>query len=534
MDVIKVPLLDTGSFTGLTKLYLSEDPKLKPFYNTYFNLENFDVAVEERKKFETNRTVLAEELYEQHKNYFSTFPQLKHTIELIKEKNTFTITTGHQICLATGPLYFIYKIASAINLCQKLKAKYPLCNFVPVYWMATEDHDFEEINHIHLFGKKISWDLSSGGATGRISTAEINPFIEEIRTALGDKINLGDGIENILKAYETSPDLSEATRSVVLNLFGDKGLLVLDADSKKLKHVFKEIIQQDIFQKISFSMVSKTMQQLIDQNLIKEEKIQVKPREINFFYLIDNLRKRIVLEGTTYKVIDTSIEFSEAELRDEIDQFPERFSPNVIMRPVYQESILPNLTYIGGAGELAYWFELKAVFDAHAVYFPMLALRNSFLWIDKKQADKLNQLGIEIKELFNTTENLIAKLLQYSGLEEVSFTHEKETINAILDQLKLKILSIDPTLTASADAERQKLLKSIEMLEQKTIKAQKLKFETHINQLKKIKENLFPDGALQERHENIMWLYIKFGNDVINKLVTLAEVDAKDFTLITA
>jgi uncharacterized protein YllA (UPF0747 family) len=240
------------------------------------------------------------------------------------------------------------------------------------------------------------------------------------------------------------------------------------------------------------------------------------------------------LEDGIYHVLETDITFTEAALLNEIDSFPERFSPNVIMRPVYQECILPNIVYIGGAGELSYWFELKATFDNHGIFFPMLALRNSFLWLDQKQGEKLHQLGISNNEIFDSIEILIAKFLKNIGAEELQFKEEQVMVNQLFEQLKTKVSAIDITLAKTAEAEKHKLLKSLEMLEQKTIKAQKNKHEISINQLKKIKESLFPEGGLQERYENILWLNMKFGNEVINLLIELADLESKAFVIISA
>jgi bacillithiol biosynthesis cysteine-adding enzyme BshC len=533
MNITKIPLLATGYFSGLTKAYLSRNEVLKSFYNHHFNTQNFEAIIDERKKHKVNRVNLYTALHQQHAAFYKDFSNLEATVNSIKEDTTFTITTGHQICLASGPLYFIYKIASAINLCQQLKEKYPQYNFVPLYWMATEDHDFEEINHIHLFNKKITWNKDAVGATGRISTEGIQYFLNEIKEIIGDKSVNNEAIEIILNCYQNYSNLAEATRAMVLKLFGDRGLLVLDADNHLLKSEFKEIIKKDILHQISYQEVSKSIHELVVLNLIKEDKIQVKPREINFFYLKDNFRKRLVKLGKTYSVIDTDIVFSELELITEIDKFPERFSPNVIMRPIYQESILPNLVYIGGAGELSYWFELKAAFDKHQCFFPSLALRNSFLFIDQKQSEKLSHLGIEPKELFETTEVLIEKVLKNTGVKEMSFANEIELANSLFDGLKTKVMGIEATLGATADAERHKLIKSIELLEQKISKAQKLKYETLINQLKKIKESLFPNGTLQERYDNIIWLQHKFGNQVIDELINHAHLESDSFTILS-
>lgn len=534
MKVNKIPLLNTGYFSGLTKAYLCKDDKLSSFYNHYFDLNNFDAAIEERQNFEIDRNSLHQVLQKQHQSFFNAFSHLESSIELIKDKNTFTITTGHQICLATGPLYFIYKIASAINLSRKLKEKYPQYNFIPVYWMATEDHDFSEINHIHLFNKKISWDKETADATGRITTNGIETFLNEIKDILGEKAGSVNYFETVVAAYNNQTNLANATRDLVLHLFGDQGIVVLDADDAQLKSRFKEIIKNDIIGQVSHKAVSNTIEHLVKANLIKEEKIQVKPRPINFFYLKDGYRKRITSTENSYHVLDTEITFTEKELLNEIDQFPERFSPNVIMRPVYQECILPNLVYIGGAGELSYWFELKACFDAHQTFFPMLALRNSFLWIDLKQAEKLNQLGISIAEIFNNVDDLTLAYLKRIGVDETNFDSELNELNQIIDQIKIKVTNIEATLSATVEGERQKLQKSIEILVQKTAKAQKQKHDISINQIKKLKENLFPEGGLQERYENILWLNMKFGNEIINQLINHANTEAQEIVIFTA
>ena len=533
MKVNHIPLLETGYFSGLTKAYLSNEHSLKPFYNHYFNLSDFELTIQERRQFEVNRNDLFEVLKQQHAPFYQQFSYLESTVESIKENQTFTITTGHQICLATGPLYFIYKIASAIKLSCNLKALYPQYNFVPLYWMATEDHDFEEIKSIHLFNKKISWDVENNGATGRIKTEGIQSFINQIKEILGDKINVSSFSEVIFNAYENNTSLAEATREMVLNLFSNEGLLVLDADNALLKNSFKEIIKQDIVGQVSYKAVTKSIEELVSSHLIKEEKIQVKPRAINFFYLKDNFRKRITFENNLYYVLDTDILFTEAQLMAEIEQFPDRFSPNVIMRPLYQEHILPNLAYIGGAGELSYWFELKKAFEAHHTFFPSLVLRNSFLWLDKKQAEKLHQFGFTEQNVFEPTEMLIEKVLTRTGMEEIQFQQEKIMAEKLFDQLKTSLKSVDTTLGASADGEKHKLLKSIELLEQKANKAQKMKHETLINQVKKIKENLFPNNGLQERHENVLWLNAKIGAELIKKIITLTNLERIDFIIVT-
>jgi bacillithiol biosynthesis cysteine-adding enzyme BshC len=527
MQVSEIPLLETGYIGGLTRLYLQENEALRNFYSYPFSFKGLEQAIKNRQQHEPDRQLLYEVLHAQHKPYFHDFPALSQSVERLLKHTTFTITTGHQLCTATGPLYVIYKIASVINLCKKMASRHPSYSFVPVFWMASEDHDFEEINHINLFNKKITWQTTEQGSTGRLPTKDSLPFFHSLREILGPLINDTELFEMIERAYLNNTSLANASREMILHLFAGEDLLVLDADDQQLKNSFKQVIKNDIAEKISFHQVSQTIDNMVASGLVKEEKIQVKPREINFFYLKDQLRKRIVWEHHQYKVMETDIVFDEAALHQEINQFPERFSPNVVMRPVYQEFILPNICYVGGAGELSYWFELKSSFEAHQVFFPVLALRKSFLWIDRKQADKLSSLQISSEELFRPAEELVQKILHNAGVTALDLENEKALAHTLFEALKHKISAIDVTLEASAGVEYQKLLKSIEMLEHKAEKAQKNKHEISINQLKKIKETLFPEGGLQERYDNILWLNAKFGKGLIQQIISLSDIEAQ-------
>ena len=523
MKISSIPYAQTGYFSSLVHQFLNNDKKLSPFINEPFTHQGIENALKERAAKKLDRTVLHQVLSEQHKNYSKEHNRVAENIELLKLENTFTITTGHQICLASGPLYFIYKLASAINLCQQLAAKYPQYNFVPIYWMATEDHDFEEINHIHLFNKKVEWLSSESGATGKISTTGIESFFTEIEQLLGEKAAVLPFYKQFKLNYTQHATLAEATRAMVMGLFGSYGLLTIDADNAELKHLFKSIIVDDITQQHSFNLVEQTSVKMTEQLGIPADKIQVKPRPINFFYLENQSRKRIVKEHNKYQVLNTEITFTEEALKAEINQHPERFSPNVIMRPVYQECILPNLAYIGGGGELAYWFELKEVFDYYKVFYPILILRNSFLWMDKKQVKQLHQFNLEVADVFKPLEQLIEKIMQHLGVEVIDLEKQVTELNAVYEQIKKLATTIDSTLVASADAAKTKAKKGIEHLTAKLNKAQKAKHEVAINQIKRIKENLFPHNGLQERYDNILWLQSKFGNDVIDELVKAAN-----------
>ncbi len=511
----KIPYTQTTYFSKLILDYISGDATLKNFYSADPKIDSFAKAIENKAKQPINRKLLVEVIEQQYKNSNCELPALN--CQLLLNENTFTVTTGHQLCLFTGPLYFIYKIISTINLAAQLKQQFPDSNFVPIYWMASEDHDFAEVNHIHLFGKKIEWNpdnVSASIPVGKISTQTMAPLLEELKPIFGESEHAKHLISLFERAYSNSKNLSDATRIVVHELFGAYGLVVLDADNKALKSEFLEIMLDDLKNQSNQSIVTESIQQLET----KGYKAQVNPREINCFYMNETFRERIIVEEDSYKINNTDLVFSQTEIENELRNFPERFSPNVVLRPLYQEKILPNLAYIGGGGELAYWLEYKAMFEFHKIQFPILFLRNSVLWLDAVSADKWKKFGFTDKDLFHTSDELIKSFLEMNASDDMNLSEEKDALKILFERVSIKAQKKDATLKAPAEAELQKVLASLSNLENKMLKAEKQKQETSINQIKKIKEKQFPEGQLQERYENFSNFYLKYGEDFISVL----------------
>lgn len=494
MRLEKIPLGETGNnFSPVFLDYLEANPSLSPFYNEAPHLENFGSRIRSRKFPDAARNTLYEALSEQYRG-INPSPQLSRHLALLKEKNTFTVTTGHQLNIFSGPLYFIYKIVTVINCCKKLKAQYPGYHFVPVYWMASEDHDFEEINHFTLFGKVHTWKTEQKGAVGRFSPKSIARILEE----MPEKPELFE------KAYLKHDTLADATRYFVNELFGEYGLVVVDGDNKRLKSAFAGIIKEDILHQTSNPLVEKTSGLLSEMGY----KTPVHPREINFFYLKEGLRERIIKEGDLFKIHNTGITFSATEIVREVEEHPERFSPNVVLRPVYQEKILPNLAYIGGPAEVAYWLQFKAVFDHFQIPFPIVMPRNFALIINKTVARKFHKLGISLSDIFMDRQALKNKFIAAHAENGITLEKEKEAIAAVFDGMKKKAGKIDKSLTGFIGSEESKSLKSVDNIARRLKKSEEQKHQTALQQLENMKEKLFPGGRLQERTENFLNFYI--------------------------
>ncbi|WP_343486790.1 bacillithiol biosynthesis cysteine-adding enzyme BshC [Allomuricauda sp. d1] len=531
MEVDCIPFRDTGYFSDLICDYLDEHIALKSFYNRFPNLENFEGQIAEKiQNFDHgHRNVLVEVLQHQYSST-NTSKKTAANIRSLKEQNTFTVVTGHQLNLFTGPIYFLYKIISTINLTKQLKKKYPEHEFVPVFWMATEDHDFDEINYFNRNGKKIQWNKQALGAVGRLDTEGLDEVFQVISAEFGN-IENGKRLSALFeKAYLGHKTLAEATRYLANELFGTHGLVILDADEAKLKRLLIPFMKEDVFEKIPYKEVSKSIDDL--SSVAETYPIQVNPREINYFYLKDGLRERIIEKDGKFYVNDTEFEFSKHELEKEMDAHPERFSPNVIARPLYQEVILPNLCYIGGGGELAYWLELKSYFSALDVTFPMLLLRNSALVMTKKQAEKVKKLDLTISDLFCEQNQLINKKIRKISNIDIDFAPQKKHLEEQFEALYELAEQTDKSFLGAVKAQEVKQKKGLDKLEKRLLKAQKRKLKDHVTRLTALQNELFPNQSLQERQLNFSALYLEYGEDLISNLINALAPLKNEFLIL--
>jgi len=523
-----IPFQKTGYFSRTICDYLDRSDSIAPFYNNFPDLDGFKKQLEEKRGSfqEELRSVLVDALKNQYQNV-TTSESVKENIQLLQKENTFTVTTGHQLNLFTGPLYFLYKIVSAINLAKQLKTKFPKDNFVPIYWMATEDHDFEEIQYFNFKGKKINWNKECAGAVGRTSTKSIEYVFEEFSVLVGNSMNAKKLKDLFIKSYVEHDSLTEATRYLANELFKAYGLVIVDGDDIDLKRQFLPFVKEELYKNVSFKAVSKTITALGENY-----KIQVNPREINLFYLSEGLRERIVFENDVFKIHNTEIEFSRDELEYELQLHPERFSPNVIMRPLYQEVILPNLCYIGGGGELAYWFELKSYFEAVKVPFPILLLRNSVLLISDKQQQKLEKLNITREELFLKQLDLVSKKIKEVSTLKVDFSEQRLFLEKQFSELEKIAVQTDKSFIGAVKAQQKKQLNGLDNLEKRLLKAEKRKHQELTEQIEVLQDQLFPNQSLEERQRNFSDYYLEYGEKLIPKLIESLDPLKGEFSIL--
>jgi len=523
----------TQQFSRLVLDYLEHDESLRPFFNRPSDLNQVSAQILEKSSNYSleSRNRLVEVLDAQYSEFslkVKRLERLRTQIRSLSSAETFTVTTGHQLNLFTGPLYFLYKIFGAINLAEQYAEKNPGHHFVPIFWMASEDHDFEEISHFRTLDHQINWNKKAQGPVGRLRCSEMDEVIETLKQHWGGSDLGRTMLELFVSVYTPNSSLAEATRKLVHEIFKDYDLLVIDGDDPKLKTGFTPIIRLELEKGLCHKAIEFSTQNLVAAGYHK----QVHPREINLFYCDDGLRERIVATDDGFAIDNTDLVFSKQEFLSLLDQRPELCSPNALLRPLYQECVLPNLAYIGGGAEVAYWLQLKECFDRCDLTYPMVYLRNSVSLIPAKILKKLNRLNLEMSDLFLPIDEMSKTYIRRNGDIEIDFTPQKSHLKKQFSHLYDLAKQTDASFLGAVGAQEQKQLKGLDRLEKRLIRAEKRKHAEAIKRLTEMRQWLFPDGVLQERKENMSWGYWHIGSEFLTQLKTHIDPSDHRFTLL--
>lgn len=525
LRIEKVPFDEINSLSFKDKFYQQNPEKLKHFIQFTPDLDGLKDAIEVRKnRFPVDRKLLVKVLQDHYTKSDPTDLQTQN-IKDLQEENTFTIVTAHQPSLLGGPAYYFYKIYSTINLCRQLSKKFNDCKFVPIFISGSEDHDFDEVKSIFLYNKSIEWQNESKGPVGRFATAGLEEVINNVQAILGHN----DHVKDIISIFETSLQNANTYNDFVFSwlnkFFGAYGLIVLNMDDSRFKNAFAPFIKKEILERKSIHLVQKTQDELSALGY----RPQAFARDINLFYMLDGLRERIYFENNHYHVNHTELVFSEAEMMQLIDKVPERFSPNVIMRPIFQEYLLPNIAYVGGGGEIAYWLERKSQFEYFGVFFPALIRRNSLMMMTKAVQKTMDKPGISLHLLLKDENKMITEYLEHVAEADFHLANEIEKVNQVFTSISERAKIIDPTLAPYVLSEGHKVIKNIEGIEARLKKSIKTKEETAINQLKNIRQKLFPENNLQERRESMLQYISVEGMSLQDELIAICDPLEKNF-----
>lgn len=450
------------------------------------NWDGLKAAAQNRRFSQEQRSILKHVLLEQYKG-IKLSAKLKENIEALSDEKTFTVTTGHQVCFLGGPLYFVIKLASVVKLAQQLQEQLPENKIVPVFWMATEDHDFEEANHVFVQNQKFSYSSDRAGAVGRIDSKYTKEAFDALK-AVHPELEMSSFLLELEKAYLQSSSIAEATRKMANAWFGSQGLVCIDADHADFKKSFSGILERELKESFSISKLEEANEELGKLGMAP----QIQGREINLFYLSDNERSRIERSGDKYKVSDR--EFSYEELISE----PVKLSPNVVLRPLYQEFILPNLAYVGGPAELKYWLQLTHIFKAVDVDYPVLVHRDNFMFLKDESYQFLVENGLGIDVLWKNFDEIEKFWVDKRFSKDEEWLMWKKDFVVRFEELSNRE-SFGNRTKAYIPAGKRKFEKILEQLEKRIYRDHKFEVESELRKWHEIKEEVFPLGTFQER-----------------------------------
>lgn len=440
---------------------------------------SWKAIIHKRLTFPCNRELLVNKLLEQ--NQFHSSEKTKNEILLLKNSNCFTIATGHQLCYGTGPLYVIYKALSVIELCKKLNQQYTDYHFVPIFWLATEDHDFLEVNHFYLdYQTKVEYYGKFEGAVGK---HKIEPAL--VQDSLW-----------VTEPYKKHTHWKVAFQFLLNTILQEESLIFLDGDDSELKKSFSTYFKKEIIEKPTLKNVLKTNDLLRNKNI----KTQWKVSDINLFYLTENTREKILVKNGEYYIGNEKVSLD--WLIKEVEEQPERFSPSAGFRPLYQEFLIPNLAYVGGWGEIRYWLQLKSNFEEFQIFYPLLLPRFSYTFIPETIKNSVKYWGFEPEFLLKNLKEIqrtIAK--KYYNFED--FKNHFYRIYQNISDLQEEVKKLSESLVYSLETQKYYWNKIYLQLENKLIRIIQNQNPKEFFEIYRLKEQVQPEGFIQERTLNI-------------------------------
>ena len=517
---------------GNTKLfldYLYDFEKLKGFYKYNFRdkeqfIAKFKQLSESPKEF---RNELSTIINNQYKSFDPSSKTLKN-ISLLKNKETVAVVTGQQLGILGGPLYTFYKIITAIKLCSHLSERYDNYHFVPVFWLEGDDHDFEEVRSINVLNDnneliKISYndeateEEQNRGSIGHLKLKEsIGQFLKDYENQLRNTEFKNPIMENLKSFYTEEKTFKEPFKELLFWLFDQYGLVIFDPQDVKVKELLKPVFKKEIndFRNHTEKLVN------ISASLEELYHAQVKIRPINLFYNYDEGRYVIEPIENEFRLKGKRKKFNLEELINLIEAEPEKFSPNVLLRPICQDFLFPTGFYISGPSEVAYFAQILPLYEFYDIDPAIIYPRSSVTILEKTLKSVLEKYGLSVKDIFtdpNKLKNQIINNVSDKNLEEI-FKETKNQIDLAFDNLKEKLFELDKTMGDVTSKYRLKVLGYVDELKEKAAEAQKKRYEITLRQIDKASANLFPDMNLQERELSFFHYANKYGVDVLKKI----------------
>lgn len=536
IDYRQIPV-SAGGFSELFFDYVYEFTEVHKFYRYDFrNSHSYQTILEKLTGQPVDRATLTRVLTDQNTLFGSPQKTFEH-IALLERPTTFAVVTGQQVGLFGGPLYTVFKTITTIKLAERLKTRFPECDFVPVFWVEGEDHDFAEMNNTAVFdteSKAARIEYLPGGQMpernlGAIGELKFDESLEQTYAVLESYLQKSEFTDELLKklreCYAPGKSFNEAFTAWMNYLFEDYGLVFISSNHPDLKRLLSPLFLKEIAE------FPGTSQLVIDTSAELEGRYhaQVKPKSVNLFmfhkggrYLIEPRENDFSLKGTRHFL-------QRDELLAIAQNSPELLSPNVILRPLAQDTLLPTAAYVAGPSEVAYHAQLGPVYDRFGITQPIVYPRASGSFIEERLERSMERYNLELAAFFDDTDRIIVTVLEQIAevnVEEI-FASTNRLVHDALNELKFGLKEIDQTLLGALEGMKSKIDGNLDVLKEKTFAAQKRRNDVAIRQIEKAANSLLPNGNLQEREINVIYYMNKYGPDLVKWLT--AELDITGF-----
>ncbi|MCX7919832.1 MAG: bacillithiol biosynthesis cysteine-adding enzyme BshC [bacterium] len=511
--------------------YLAQSNELAAFYTAYPTEIAYPTVLAKIQATQYPRNELVEILIEQNQSFGA--PELTvQNIKQLENHTTVAIVTGQQVGLFGGPLYTVYKILTAIRLAQSLKEQYSIPT-VPMFWLAADDHDFSEINHITIldkFNHVVTLEYTSQNPTSTQSAGymvfdqQINEVIAQLESSLFDTEFKSAVFTRLRDCYQPGKNFATAFGQWMTRLFGNYGLVFVNPTDARIRRLASPLYKKEIAEQANVKQAIRvTTNALLEKGYHRQ--VAVQEDKTNLFIDYSGTRHPIRIEGERYVFPGTNMKYTAAELIDLIDQCPERFSPNVLLRPIIEDALIPTLAYIAGPNELAYYAQCKGLYEVFGIQMPIVVPRVSITMVEKKIADVLDKYHIELGLIFENAEKTISDTLNQSLPQAIDFelNRLKEQIERQFQQLNETVTQWEPSMKEAIMNSRNSVLHQVRNLEQKIGLAHRKKSETVREQLKKLVNHILPNRDLQERTFNIIPYLIKYNVEFIDRLYSTID-----------
>lgn len=524
-----------GPFSKLFVDYITDYQRVRQFYGGNPQDSNdWRLLLKQVCARVINRSALTQILSRQNRDYHCGVKSLAN-IDLLRDDNCVAVVTGQQVGIFTGPMYTIYKAITAVKLADKLSKDFPEYKFVPIFWLAGEDHDFEEVSSVSLFnpaGELVRFEYNtekkeSDANRGAVGEIEFDENIEQLFKSVEEALLPTEFKPKVLDlfktAYQKGMTFNKAFVHLMNVLLEDSGLIFLNSNDAEVKQLLLPVFRRELAE------TPRSCQLVIDQSAILERQYhaQVKPRSINLFLFHEKGRYSIEPHPNGYFLKGTRQHFTKDELDALLTQKPEMFSPNVVLRPICQDTLLPTITYVAGPSELAYFGQYNTLYKEFGLPEPIIYPRASITIVEEKVEKVLQRFSLEPLAVFGNLEFLKQQIAeQISDLKaEDFFMTAAHSVDESLNQLKPALQSIDPTLLPALENTLEKIHTYLNVLKEKTIAAQKRQHDVSLRQIDKAAANLFPSSDFQERQLNILYFLNKYGPEFVRWLFSEIEID---------